>query len=91
MLLENYKYAVKEILSDNSYNDDSNEENSDGTYEENSDEKTLMKKIKYINLFFEKNTINFYFPDFASFLLKYKKNFFRKNIRNFFRASFFVF
>ena len=54
MLLENYKYVVREILSDNSYNDDSNEENSDGTYEENSDEKTLMKKIKYINLFFEK-------------------------------------
>ena len=54
MLLENYKYVVREILSDNSYNDDSNEENSDDTYEENSDEKTLMKKIKYINLFFKK-------------------------------------
>ena len=39
------------ISSDESYNEDSDKKISDDCKEENSDEKILMKKIKYINLF----------------------------------------
>ena len=46
ILNNSYKYVVKEISSD--------EENSNDSDEEYSDEKILMKEIKYINLFLKK-------------------------------------
>ena len=51
VFLEKYKYAVKENSSDDSDNEDCDEENLGESEEESFKENTLMKKMKYINLF----------------------------------------
>ena len=63
MFSEKYNFNDnKEIYSDNSYNADSDEENSDQNIQ--------MKKIECINLFLEKKV------DFTSIHLKMQQNFF---------------
>ena len=63
MFSEKYNFNDnKEIYSDNSYNADSDEENSD--------QKIQMKKIECINLFLEKKV------GFTSIHLKMQQNFF---------------